>query len=730
MTDKDSFAENGVAGEGTESAPEPGEAKKSDGSGDGDELARLRLEVKKLTRQTRHYEDLLERTRRIDAAKLKQSEVMSAEQLKLRKYMHLLLANSPDIMLLFDVNGRFIYSTDVFLRKLHLDNFALINGRNYKDIFTFFAERTWIERVDEHFRRAIRDKVTVTLEESADIGGMGDLRRHKINFTPMIGDAGETEGMLVIFHDVTDEYESQEAALRASSAKSDFLANMSHEMRTPMNAIIGMTNIGRAANDLEKKDYCLGKIADASNHLLGVINDVLDMSKIEASKFDLSPIDFDFEKMLLKITNVLAFSIDAKNLSFTVKIDPAIPAFVFSDEQRLTQVITNLMSNAIKFTPENGSIRLIASKVGQDRQNDVSYVQISVSDTGIGISKEQIERLFTSFEQADNSISRKYGGTGLGLAISKKIVELMNGTMRVESTVGEGSTFTFMIPVKRGEGKGKFTLPKGIGWNNIRVLAVDDSEETREYFQSTSDILGFRCDLARDGFEALELIDTADKGYDVIFIDWKMPCMNGIELTIQIRERYHENAVIIMISATEWNEIEEEAKKAGVNGFISKPLFTSVLTDTINNCLSIEEHMSQVGADALDAEDQFKGIRILLAEDIEINREIVVGLFEHTGAVIHPAENGVIALRMFEEHPDDYDVIFMDIHMPEMDGYETTRRIRALDFPKAKSIPIIAMTANVFSKDIEKCLAVGMNDHVGKPLNAAEVMEKLALRLR
>jgi PAS domain S-box-containing protein len=694
-----------------------------------DEVARLELEVKKLNRQIKHYESLIERNRQTYAAKQRQEDVKSSEQLKLRKYLNLLLANSPDIMLLFDTYGRFTHSTDIFLKKLHLDNFALINGRNYKDVFTLFADALWIEQLDHYFQNAMQEKTTVTFEESADIGGMGDLRHYKINFTPMIGESGETEGMLAIFHDITEDRRSREAAVQASSAKSDFLANMSHEMRTPMNAIIGMTNMGRTANDIEKKDYCLGKIADASNHLLGVINDVLDMSKIEANKFTLSFTDFDFEAMLLKITNVLAFSIDSKQLVFTVKIDPAIPSFINSDEQRLTQVITNLMSNAVKFTPGGGSIKLIASRVGWDRENDVSYIRVSVSDTGIGISSEQLERLFNSFEQADNSISRKYGGTGLGLAISKRIVELMNGTLQVESTVGEGSTFTFTIPAKRGQGKRKFTLPKGVGWNNIRVLAVDDSQETRDYFQNTADILGFRCDAARDGFEALELIKQAEKVYDVIFIDWKMPVMNGIELTSKIRKNYHENAVIIMISATEWNLIEDEAREAGVNGFIPKPLFTSVVTDTINDCLSLEEHMAQSGKADLASSVNFEGLRILLAEDIDINREIVGGLFENTGAIISNAENGAIALNMFRENPGLYDVIFMDIHMPEMDGYEATERIRALDFPKAKSIPIIAMTANVFSKDIERCMAVGMNDHVGKPLDAAEVMEKLSLQL-
>jgi CheY-like chemotaxis protein len=410
-----------------------------------------------------------------------------------------------------------------------------------------------------------------------------------------------------------------------------------------------------------------------------------------------------------------------------VHIDSAIPHFVYADELRLSQVITNLLSNAVKFTHEGGQIRLSANKIGEDKDNQVSYVQISVSDTGIGIPQEQMSRLFTSFEQADNSIARKYGGTGLGLAISKKIVELMSGTLTVDSVVGQGSTFSFMIPMKKGVGISKLTLAKGIGWSNLRVLAVDDAEETRDYFLATSSALGFQCDVAKDGYEALKMVDS-NEPYDVIFIDWRMPGMNGLDVAEKIKSKYGDKVVIIMISAVEWSEIEEKARVAGVNSFLPKPLFTSALVDSINECITVEEHLEQTGNIA-DEGDDYEDINILLAEDIEINREIVLGIFDGTGAEITEVENGVDAVREFEAHPEKYDVIFMDIHMPEMDGYEATERIRALDTPKARTVPIIAMTANVFSKDIEKCLSVGMNDHVGKPLDVDEVMKKLRLQL-
>jgi CheY-like chemotaxis protein len=387
------------------------------------------------------------------------------------------------------------------------------------------------------------------------------------------------------------------------------------------------------------------------------------------------------------------------------------------------------MSNAIKFTPQGGKIHLDVSHVGQDSESDVSYIRFSVADTGIGIPDDQMERLFTSFEQADNSIARRYGGTGLGLAISKRIIELMRGTMHVESAVGTGSTFSFIMPVRRGSGEGRHTLPKGIGWHNIRVLAVDDAEETQEYFRNTADVLGFHCDIAEDGLTALDLIEAADTPYDIAFVDWKMPIMNGIELAERIKAKYRGNAVVIMISAAEWTDIEARARDAGVDGFIPKPLFTSVLTDTINGCLSLEQLMEDTGKTGERIVHSFHGVRILLAEDIEINREIVGGLFEGTGAQIVAAENGAQALQRFQETPDAFDAIFMDIHMPEMDGYEATRRIRALEFPKARTIPIIAMTANVFKDDIDRCMAVGMNDHVGKPLDVDEVMAKLEKQL-
>jgi signal transduction histidine kinase len=384
-----------------------------------------------------------------------------------------------------------------------------------------------------------------------------------------------------------------EKAQAASRAKSNFLSNMSHEMRTPMNAIIGMTKIGKTTSNVVRKDYAFKKIEEASRHLLGVINDVLDMSKIEADKFELSSIEFDFSKMLEKVIDIINFRIEEKQQHFSVSLDPQIPQMLIGDDQRLSQVLTNLLSNAVKFTPERGSIELHSCIASETEY--FCTIQVTVTDTGIGISADQQARLFTSFEQAETSTSRKYGGTGLGLAISKRIVDLMGGTIQVDSEVGAGSTFSCTLPLRKC----------------VRSALPGASEENRP----------------------IQKLD-------------------------------------------------------------------------------------------------FSGSRILLVEDLEINREIVEAMLELLHLDIDSASNGIEAVKMFSAAPEKYDLIFMDLQMPEMDGFEATRAIRAIDSPKAKEIPIVAMTANVFKEDIQKCLEIGMNAHLGKPLDCGEMQEILKTYLR
>jgi CheY-like chemotaxis protein len=414
--------------------------------------------------------------------------------------------------------------------------------------------------------------------------------------TPAEERSGVCRGVIVTLNDVTALSKALKQAEKASAAKSDFLSNMSHEMRTPMNAIIGMTAIAKSASEPAKKDYCLDRIEGASKHLLGVINDILDMSKIEANKLELSVTAFDFGRMLENVVNVINYRADEKHQDLSVHIGKDIPRFLMGDDQRIAQVLANLLSNAVKFTPENGAIRLNTLKERDD--GGAVIIRIEVSDTGIGISPEQKSRLFRSFEQADSGTSRKFGGTGLGLAISKRIVGMMGGDIWVESEIGKGSTFIFTF------------------------RAAHASEENYP-------------DLQRNARNS-----------------------PGIEA------------------------------------------------------------------------ETYEGRRVLLVDDVDVNREIVIELLTPTRLSIDCAENGAEALAMFAAEPEKYDMIFMDGHMPEMDGYEATRRIRALGAPKAETVPIIAMTANVFREDIEKCLESGMNDHIGKPFEIEEVLEKLRKYLR
>jgi len=508
-----------------------------------------------------------------------------------------------------------------------------------------------------------------------------------------------------------------ETALTASKAKSAFLSNMSHEMRTPMNAIIGMTTIGKNAKTLDRKNYTFDKIEEASTHLLGVINDILDISKIEADKLDLSPSEFTFEKMLHKVVNFINFRVEEKRQDLSIYIDNNIPCKMIADDQRLAQVITNLLSNAVKFTPERGLINLNAHLVRET--NGICTIQIKVTDSGIGISKEAQERLFNSFVQAENDTSRRFGGTGLGLSISKHIVEMMNGRMWFDSEPGRGSTFYFEVDVERGSTENISASNPTIK-KNTRILIVDDDKDSCEYFKYVSEQFNLVCDIALSGKQAISLI-SQNGNYDFYYIDWRMPEMSGIELIRWINQR--EESAITVMSASDWAIIEEEANAAGVYNCIQKPLFPSSIVDSISKYLGADSQIADNETKIDDEINSFEGYSILLAEDVDVNREIVVALLEPTMIQIDCAVNGIEAVEMYKAAPEKYSMIFMDLQMPEMDGLEATECIRSLDYPNAKDIPIVAMTANVFREDIEKCIKAGMNDHVGKPIDIDAVIE-------
>ncbi|MCL2740844.1 MAG: response regulator, partial [Oscillospiraceae bacterium] len=555
----------------------------------------------------------------------------------------------------------------------------------------------------------------------------GGLRICEMLLAVEVDQFGDALCKVVLLKDIT-EIEHKDDMLRAAldqaknanKAKSDFLSSMSHEIRTPMNAIIGMTRIAEGTTDVSRKDYAIEKIKNASVHLLGVINDILDMSKIEADKFDLSTTRFNFEKMLRKIADVVNFRMDERRQRFYVGIDGDIPQMLIGDEQRLAQVITNLLSNAAKFTPEEGSIRLDARLISEE--NRICQIQVSVEDTGIGVTEEQKSRLFQSYEQASADTSRKFGGTGLGLAISKRIVEMMGGSIWVDSEPGKGSTFTFTAYLKNDSTEKEKLLEEGVNWRNLRIFAVDNDPEILKFFTSLFDMWDITCTVAANAEEAMEVM-RGDDSYDIYFLDWKLPGMTGLELAKHIKRKAAQKSVVIIFSSTEWHEIEDEAKEAGISIFLPKPLFPSMIVDTVNECLGVESLMEGRQDEGLDAD--FTGYTILLAEDVDINREIVMTLLEPMNLAIDCAENGQQAFEMFLRNPLRYGMIFMDIQMPEMDGYEATTKIRALSHLWAKNIPIIAMTANVFREDVERCESVGMNGHVGKPLDFDEVVKQL-----
>ncbi len=517
---------------------------------------------------------------------------------------------------------------------------------------------------------------------------------------------------------------SKEIAELSSQAKGDFLSRMSHEMRTPMNAVIGMTKIALETADVDRKNYCLDKINNASTHLLGVINDILDISKIEANKFELSEGEFDFEQMLVNVVNVVSFRIEEKKQKILVSIDPAVPKLAFGDSQRLAQVIANILTNAVKFTPNEGKIKMQVGFSDSAKKDGILNLRFKISDTGIGISKENQAKLFQAFEQSDGGIARKYGGTGLGLAISKKIVELMDGRIWIDSELGKGSDFLFDVNLKKSK------LPDGeekLIKKEVKILFVDDFLEEHESFCCSVIKLGAKCDCAISGNEALEKIKNSNMPYDIIFTDWRMPEMDGVELARQIRTMNVTHPIIVMTSAAHWGEIQKEAVAAGINSFLPKPFFPCTIAECINKYF----HTGPQNEDIMPTAESFdfKGKTVLVAEDVEINREVLDALLAETCVSIKFAENGREAVEMFRQTPELFDLILMDIQMPEVDGLEATRRIRRLELPSAKTVPIVAMTANAFREDVEKSFAAGMNGHVAKPIEMDILLKEMKKHL-
>lgn len=499
----------------------------------------------------------------------------------------------------------------------------------------------------------------------------------------------------------------EKAAVSANKAKSDFLSNMSHDLRTPMNAIVGMTEIARShLDDRAKTEECLKKISRANSHLLSLINDVLDMSKIESGKMSLSIIQMSLRDSMDNIVMIIQPQIKSRRQNFDVYIKNIITEDVYCDSLRFNQILINLLSNAVKYTPEEGNIALTLTQEPSPRGDDYIRNIITVEDNGIGMTQEFATHIFEAFTREDKTSVKKQEGTGLGLAITKRIIELMEGTIEVQTSPGEGTTFCVVLDLKKG------TLDENhMRFEGLKALVVDDDEELcRSTKQALSEI-GVESEYVTHGKLAIEKIKQNANDFNIILIDWQMPGMNGVETARKIREYTGDNVPMILISAYDWADFETEARSAGINGFLSKPLFKSTLF------FGIHEHI--MGGSSASHENstdvvEFHGERVLLAEDNELNGEIATEILTEAGLQVDWVENGKLCVEKYRASEKGYyTVILMDIRMPVMNGYDATLAIREFD----KEIPIIAMTADAFAEDIAKASECGMNNHIAKPLD-------------
>ncbi len=567
-----------------------------------EKLRQYEREIRRLNRDVSHLKDAIKQEKIAYVTVLNQQKASTFIQRERERYLALLLANSPSIILFLNQVGRVEFCTDYFIRKAGFGDATMVLGHTLTEVLSPFLDEAFLVDLTAQIADMQRTNAPVSFEITFYFNRRADGAQEDFDglLVPMRGDEHYSGGIILMFHDITDLKRSREEALAVSRAKSSFLSNMSHEIRTPMNAITGMTSIGKQEQSLERKDYAFEKIESASAHLLGIINDILDISKIESGKMELSFITFDFRQMINRVTSVVSVKMQDKRQKLTVDIDAAIPAVLFGDDQRLAQVITNLLSNATKFTHEEGSISFGAKLL--NRQQDSCEIEMFVKDNGIGISMPEQRKLFNAFQQAEAGTSRKYGGSGLGLAICKHILKMMGGNIWVVADTGKGSCFTFTVTV---------------GMPEDTIIRADFDKTFRP------------------------VADEPD----------------GLE-------------------------------------------------------------------------EDFSGKTLLLVDDVEINLEIVIALLEPTGLTIETAKSGREAVDVYAAAPEQYDLILMDMQMPEVDGLQATRMIRALDSPWSSTVPIIAMTANVFKEDIVQCLEAGMNAHLGKPIVIDDVLGVLSHYLK
>ncbi len=516
---------------------------------------------------------------------------------------------------------------------------------------------------------------------------------------------------------------TRQAAISANKAKSDFLSNMSHDIRTPMNAIVGMTAIATTnINDIQQVQNCLKKIALSSKHLLGLINDILDMSKIESGKLTLSMEQISLRDIMDSIVSIVQPQVKIKNQKFDVFIYNIESENVYCDSVRLNQVLLNLLSNAIKFTPDGGSISVTLYEEQSPKGEDFVRIQLFIKDTGIGMSPEFKEKVFESFAREDSKRVHKTEGTGLGMAITKYIIDAMQGSIEVESESGKGTEFHVTLDLEKATTPiEEMILPD---WN---MLVVDDDTHLCESTVEMLKEIGMKADWTLDGESALKMIaerHRKNNDYKVILLDWKLPGIDGLETARRIRNQVGNDFSILLISAYDWSDIESEAREAGVDGFISKPLFKSTLFYGLKQFTDNSDTTQNKPSES--SKQDLSGIRILVAEDNDLNWEIANELLTaQFGLELERAENGQICVDKMANSPIGYyNAILMDIRMPVMTGYDATKEIRKLNRDDS-NLPIIAMTADAFSEDAKKCIECGMNEHIAKPIDTDEIFRAL-----
>ena len=506
----------------------------------------------------------------------------------------------------------------------------------------------------------------------------------------------------------------------ANKAKTDFLSTMSHDIRTPMNAIIGLTTIAeKNLGDVESTGESLRKISLASNHLLTLINDILDISKVESGKLKLSPLTFSIVETVENLVTVSQPMIKEKNIEFSFHINQMEKEYLYTDQLRLNQIYINILSNAIKYTEPGGRVSVELRQEESDKPGCIRLTYV-VADTGIGMSPEYMATMYQPFSRQIDSRVNSIQGTGLGLAITKQMVELLEGTIDCQSEQGKGTTFTVVLDIPEADKQ-----RDNMQLDSIDILIVDDDETMLEITGDTLESLGASAEQARNGLEALGMIEhrhLAGKDYNVILIDWKMPELDGLETIRRIRSEIDADVPILLMSSYDWSDIEDKAKEAGADGFVSKPLFRSTLYDKISSLTGKESGSSAPEDDYSD----LQGLHLLVAEDNDINWEIISTILSMYGITTDRAENGRICVDMMRTAEEgSYALIFMDVQMPEMNGLDAARAIRGLEDPWAASIPIIAMTADAFSENVTKCLEAGMNGHIAKPIDVKLVIKEI-----